>query len=96
MAMPQNEIVTTTTFLSATEMREKYYIDDMNTLLTTISQRLVQAKRNPTIRLLQADLQIYPPEIITNVKYLLQNKGYIITDTEDATGLVLGFKVTVP
>lgn len=89
------EIVSSETFLTANEMREKFFRDDVNTILTMITNRLFQSKRNPIVRMLQTELQLYPLDVITFTKTILHERGYILTDIEDNNGILLGFKISI-
>jgi hypothetical protein len=91
-----NEITTPETFLNANEMREKFFRDDVNSILTMITNRFLQSRRNPIIRMLQAELQAYPVDVVQYVKSLLNTRGYVLTDIEDNNNNVLGFKISLP
>lgn len=91
-----NEITTPETFLNANEMREKFFRDDVNSILTMITNRFLQSRRNPIIRMLQAELQTYPVDVVQYVKSLLNTRGYVLTDIEDNNNNVLGFKISLP
>ena len=45
------------------------------------------------IKIKNSNFQHYSPEIITEVKIILCEKGYIITDIEDEAGINIGWKL---
>ena len=92
----ENTIVTSDTFPSLVQLQQVFYTEDFNNLLNIIKNRIIAAKRTNFIvaRILNNDITNFPLQVVTDVKVLLRNRGYNITEIEDANGISTGFKIT--
>lgn len=92
----ENIQITRETFPSLTELQAILYQDDFNTVLNTVKQRIIQAKRTNMnfARLTLIDFNMIPYQVVSDVKdFLRKSRGYTIVDIEDNANVVTGWKI---
>jgi hypothetical protein len=93
----ENILITRESFPSLTELQAILYKEDFNTVLNTVKQRIIQAKRTNMnfARMTLLDFNMIPLQIVNDVKdFLRKDRGYTIVDIEDNANIVTGCKIS--
>ncbi len=91
------EKVLKTIFPSATELRKQLYDKSFNAILELIMTKLNDSNVNPSIvsvRLMNHEVASHLPNIMVDVRKFLIEKGYTITEIEDAAAITSGIKIS--
>ena len=88
--------ITQEEFPTSMSLRQFFYKNDMNDILTMVKNRMIQSKRQhqQSARIVIADVNHYPVQLMTEAKEFLKMRGYSIVDIEDAAGNASGFKIS--
>ncbi len=93
----ESEKVLKTIFPSATELRKQLYDKSFNAILELIMNKLNDSNTNPSIvsvRLMNHEVSSHLPNIMVDVRKFLVEKGYTITEIEDAAAITSGIKIS--
>ena len=81
-------------FPSATELRKQLYDKSFNAILELIMTKINDSNTNPSsVRLMNHEVASHLPNIMVDVRKFLVEKGYTITEIEDATSITSGIKI---
>jgi len=91
-----NSKVTGNTFPSRENLIEILYENQFNCILQLIKTKILNVANENlnSIRVLVPDVAHFKPQIVTSVKTWLTDKGYTITEIEDANGQSTGWKLS--
>ncbi len=83
-------------FPDKNSVNECFFQENFNRLLNLIRTKMVQANssNNNYCRVIPADTAGYKDLVVTSVKSFLTNKGYAITEIENADGVSTGWKLS--
>ncbi len=91
-----NTAINSLNFPDKNSVNECFFQENFNRLLDLIRGKMVHANgtNNNCCRILTTETTGYKPNVITSVKSFLTNKGYAITEIENADGVSTGWKLS--